>query len=172
MRDAESESDQGERETWARRLGEFLEGGRRLLSTRAAILREELGAKGALLTRGIIGLVAAAAFAGMALLLLTAWIAVALSALLGSPVWGVLAAFVLFAAVAAGAGVFGVKALSRVKPFDFPVTSEEIRKDWSALWSSANPQPPAPAAAPEEPEPPPPPVLRDDLEERFRAGSE
>ncbi len=172
MRDAESESDEAERETWARRLREYLETGRRLLSTRAAILREELGAKGAFLARGILGLVAAAALAGMALLLLTAWIAVALSSLFGSPVWGVLAAFVLFAAVAAAAGVFGVKALSRVKPFDFPVTSEEIRKDWSALWSSANPQPSGPAAAPEKTELEPSQALRDDLEERFRAGSE
>ena len=172
MSDAEGESDEAQRETWARRLDGFLESGRRLLSTRAAILREELGAKGALLVRGIIGLVAAAALAGMALLLLTAWIAVVLSSLLGSPVWGVLITFVLFAAVAAAAGVFGMKALSRVKPFDFPVTSEEVRKDWNALWSSAKPEPPVPAETQPEAKLSPSQPLRDDLEERFRAGSE
>lgn len=171
MREGESESDETQ-ETWSRRLNGFLEAGRRLLATRAAILREELGAKGALLGRGIIGLVVAAAFAGMALLLLTAWIAVALSSLLGSPVWGVLAAFVLYAAVAAAAGIFGTKALSRVKPFDFPVTSEEIRKDWSALRASAKPEPPDPGPAREETELARSQTLRDDLEARFRAGSE
>ncbi len=170
MRDIGREEDAEERATWVRKIQEYLETGRRLLSTRAAILREELGVKGGFLARGLGGLVAAAAFASMALLLLTAWIAVALSALFGSPVWGVLAAFVLFAAVAAGAGMFGMKALSRVKPFEFPVTSGEIRKDWNALWSSANPEPPGPVE-PEETKLAPP-VLRDDLEERFRAGSE
>jgi hypothetical protein len=103
---------------------------------------------------------------------LTAWIAVALSSLLGSPVWGVLITFVLFAAVAAAAGVFGMKALSRVKPFDFPVTSEEVRKDWNALWSSAKPEPPVPAETQPEAKLSPSQPLRDDLEERFRAGSE
>jgi hypothetical protein len=164
--------DEAQRETWSRRLKEFLETGRRLFSTRAAIFREELGAKGGFLARGAIGLFVAAAFAGMALLLLTAWIAVALSALLGSPVWGVLAAFVLYAAVAAAAGFLGTKALSRVKPFEFPVTSEEIRKDWSALVSSANPEPPGPGPASGETELASAQTLRDDLEERFRAGSE
>ena len=172
MRDGEDGSEEAQRETWARRLEGFLETGRRLLSTRAAILGEELGAKRALLTRGIAGLVVAAAFAGMALFLLTAWIAVLLSSLLGSPVWGVLAAFLLFAGVAAAAGLFGKKALSRVKPFDFPVTSEEIRKDWSALWSSAHPEPPGPGPAEEETELARSQPLRDDLEARFRAGSE
>jgi hypothetical protein len=172
MRDGEDESDEAQRETWSRRLRGFLEAARRLLSTRAAILREELGAKGALLARGLIGLFLAAAFAGMALLLLTAWIAVALSSLLGSPVWGVLAAFVLYAAVAAAAGLLGTKALSRVKPFDFPVTSEEIRKDWSALRASVKPEPPDPGAEREENELARPHTVRDDLEARFRAGSE
>ena len=172
MRDRESESDEAQPETWSRKLQGFLEAGRRLLSTRAAILREELSAKGALLGRGIAGLVVAAAFAGMALLLFTAWIAVLLSSLLGSPVWGVLAAFVVFAGVAAAAGLLGTKALSRVKPFEFPVTSEEIRKDWSALQSSVKPEPPGPGAEPGEAELARSQALRDDLEERFRAGSE
>jgi hypothetical protein len=172
MREGESGPDRVERETWSRRLRGFLEDGRTLLSTRAAILSEELGAKGEFLGRGLIGLVVAAAFAGLALLLLTAWIAVLLSSLLGSPVWGVLAAFVLYAAVAVTAGMLGAKALSRVKPFDFPVTSEEIRKDWSALKSSAKPEPPAPAAAQGETEIARSQSLHDDLEARFRAGSE
>lgn len=174
MRDGENGSDEAQRETWSRKLQGFLEAGRRLLSTRTAILGEELSAKGALLARGIAGLVVAAAFAGMALLLLTAWIAVLLSSLLHSPVWGVLAAFVLFAGIAAAAGLLGGKALSRVKPFDFPVTSEEIRKDWSALQSSAKPEPPGPGpgAEQEATEAARSQTLRDDLEARFRAGSE
>ncbi|HLN57945.1 MAG TPA: phage holin family protein [Thermoanaerobaculia bacterium] len=172
MRNGESESDETQRETWSRRLQAFLEAGRRLLSTRATIFREELGAKGAFLARGVIGLVVALAFAGMALLLFTAWIAVLLSALLGSPVWGVLAAFALFAGVAVAAGLVGTKALSRVKPFDFPVTSEEIHKDWSALQSSVKPEPPGPPAPQRETELAQSQALRDDLEARFRAGSE
>jgi len=172
MREGERGPDKVERETWSRRLHGFLEAGRTLLSTRAAILREELGAKGEFLARGTIGLAVAAAFAGLALLLLTAWIAVLLSSLLGSPVWGVLAAFVLYAAVAVTAGMLGIKALSRVKPFDFPVTSEEIRKDWSALKSSAKPEPPAPGTAQGKTELAGSQSLHDDLEERFRAGSE
>jgi polyferredoxin len=172
MRDGENEWNEAQRETWSRRLHGFLEAGRRLLSTRAAIFREELGEKGAFLARGIIGLLVAASVASMALLLLTAWIAVLFSSLLGSPVWGVLAAFVLYAAVAAAAGLLGIKALSRVKPFEFPVTSEEIRKDWSALRSSAKPEPPVPSPAQEETELAHSQTLRDDLEARFRAGSE
>ena len=172
MREGRSGPDEAERETWSRRLHGFLEAGKRLLSTRLAILREELGAKGEFLTRGLIGLVVAAAFGGLALLLFTAWIAVLLSSLLGSPVWGVLAAFVLYGAVAAAAGALGVKSLSRVKPFDFPVTSEEIRRDWSALKSSANPEPPAPGAASGETAVARSQSREDDLEARFRAGSE
>ncbi len=172
MRDGRRGPDEAERETWSRRLHGFLEAGRTLLSTRLAILREELGAKGAFLGRGLIGLLVAAAFAGQALLLFTAWIAILLSALLGSPIWGVLAAFVLYALVAAVAGVLGVKALSRVKPFDFPVTSEEIRKDWSALKAGAKPAPPAPDAPRGETDLARAQALHDDLEARFRAGSE
>jgi hypothetical protein len=172
MRHGRSGPEESERETWSRRLQGLLEAGRTLLSTRLAILREELGAKGAFLARGLIGLLVAAAFAGQALLLFTAWIAVLLSTLLGSPIWGVLAAFVLYAAVAAVVGALGVKALSRVKPFDFPVTSQEIRKDWSALKSAANPEPPAPGAASGETELARAQSLHDDLEARFRAGSE
>ncbi len=172
MRESKGGPDEEERETWSRRLHDFLEAGRTLLSTRAAILREELGAKGELLARGTIGLVLAAAFAGLALLLFTAWIAVLLSSLLGSPIWGILAAFVLYLVVAGAAGMFGVKALSRVKPFEFPVTSEELRRDWSALTSRGKPNPPPPAAVKGETDLAPPQSPHDDLEARFRAGSE
>jgi len=70
------------------------------------------------------------------------------------------------------AGMFGLNTLSRVKPFDFPVTSEEIRKDWSVLKSSARPEPPAPGAAQGDTELAGSRSLHDDLEARFRAGSE
>ena len=69
--------------------------------------------------------------------------------------------------------MLGVKALSRVKPFDFPVTSEELRKDWSAFKSAAKPEPPAPVAAGGATDVARAPSLQhDDLEARFRAGSE
>jgi uncharacterized membrane protein YqjE len=153
------------------RLQRLLGAARRLIATRAAILREEMGAKGEALVRAIAGCALAAFFAGLSLLLLTAWIAAVLSRLLGGPILGILATFVLYLAVAAAAGFYGSKALARVKPFEFPVTSGEIRKDWDAVRSSAmrEPPPPSPGSA-EVPAPVEPTV--DDLEARFRAGSE
>jgi hypothetical protein len=156
-------------ETWSRRLTDLLEAGKKLLSTRTAILGEELGVKAGILGRGLGGLFLAAAFGGLALLLFTAWIAALFTKLLGGPVAGILAAFVLYLAVAAAAAVYGVKSLSRVKPFEFPATSGELRKDWEALRASAAPEP-----TPGEPSEPPPgsPPTEDDLEARYRAGSE
>jgi hypothetical protein len=165
------ESAENERASWAERLQGFLEAARRLAATRTAILREEMGAKGEALARAVAGFVLAAALAGLALLLLTAWIAALLSRLLGGPIAGILATFVLYVAAAAGAAFYGARALARVKPFEFPVTTGEIRKDWQAVRSSTRRDPPASSsrqadaatsttAAP------------DDFEARFRAGSE
>lgn len=155
---------------WSERLQRFLEAARRLIATRAAILREEMGAKGEALARGIAGLLLGGAFGCLALLLLTAWIAALLSRLLGGPILGILATFVLYLAAAAGAAFYGSKALARVKPFEFPVTAGEIRKDLEAVRSSIRespPPPPGPAEVPASKEAP-----MDDLEARFRAGSE
>jgi hypothetical protein len=155
-------------ESWSRRFTDLLESGKKLLSTSAAILGEELGVKAGILGRALGGLFLAAAFGGLALLLFTAWIAALFTKLLGGPVAGILAAFVLYLAVAAAAAVYGVKSLSRVKPFEFPATSGELRKDWAALCASAAPEP----APGEPPEPPASPPAGDDLEARYRAGSE
>ncbi|HYR45645.1 MAG TPA: phage holin family protein, partial [Thermoanaerobaculia bacterium] len=71
---------------WKEKLRTALEAGRSLFATRAAIFREELAEKGVLLGRGFAGLVLALIFGWLALLLLTAFIAVLLSRLLGSAV--------------------------------------------------------------------------------------
>jgi putative superfamily III holin-X len=156
---------------WSGRLGRLLEAARRLISTRAAILREEMGAKGEALGRGIAGLLLGGALGCLALLLLTAWIAAVLSRLLGGPILGILATFVLYLAAAAGAALYGTRALGRVKPFEFPVTAGEIRKDLEAVRSSTRGEPPPPPPGEAEvPAPVEPPV--DDFEARFRAGSE
>ncbi len=156
---------------WSERLQRFLEAARQLIATRLAILREEMGAKGEALVRAVAGCALAAFFGVLALLLLTAWIAALFSRLLGGPILGILATFVLYLAAAAGAALYGSRALARVKPFEFPVTAGEIRKDWEAVRSSVRREPPPPPPGqPEAPAPVAPPV--DDLEARFRAGSE
>lgn len=166
MRDEASRDPDEAGESWSERLRGLFEAGRRLVSTRTAIFGEELGVKAGVLARAFAALSLAAAFAGLALLLFTAWIAALLSRLLGGPVAGILAAFGLYIAVAAVAAILGIKALSRVKPLEFPVTAGELQKDWAALRASAGPEPPAEILEP------PPPAAGDDLESRFRVGSE
>jgi hypothetical protein len=161
---------EGPAESWAERITGFLEAGRRLLATRSAIFREELSVKAGFLGRGLAALVLAASFGGLALLLFTAWIAALLTSLLGGPVAGILAAFLLYIVIAGVLGWLGVKALSRVKPAEFPVTGEELRKDWDALRAAASSPPPPPE--PVEVSAPPSAPTHDDLEARFRAGSE
>lgn len=172
MRDDEISPPEGApEETWRQRLSGFFEALRRLFSTRAAIFREELGASAAALGSAIGAFILAAALAWLALLLLTAGIAALLSRLLGGPIAGILATFVLFAAAAGLAAYLGVKALSRVN-FEFPVTREEIRKDWQALQASASPRPPEPSGGEGQTLGAPVQLSSDDLEARFRAGSE
>jgi hypothetical protein len=155
-------------ETWPQRVRAFFESLGSLLSTRAEIFKEELGATGMALGRAAIAFFLAAAFALLALLLLTAGLAALLSQLFGSPVAGILVTFVLFAGVAALAAYLGVRSLSRGN-FKFPVTAEEIRKDWKVFPRSATPEPSGPerdgVIAPAS-------GTSDDLEARFRAGSE
>jgi putative superfamily III holin-X len=171
MQDDATEASQAEAESWAQRLRGAFETARRLLSTRLAIFSEELGVKAGVLGRGLAALLLAAAFGGMSLFLFTAWIALVFSRLLGGPVVGILAAFGLYIAVAALAAWLGVRALSRVKPLEFPVTKGELAKDWEALRASATPEPEPPATITEPPAPPAGPGT-DDLEARFRVGSE
>jgi len=159
-------------ETWPQRVRAFFESLGSLLSTRAAIFKEELGATGMALGRAAVAFFLAAVLAVLALLLLTAGLAALLSYLFGSPVLGILATFVLFAGAAALAAYLGVRTLSRGKLFEFPVTAEEIQKDWKAFLRSAAPEPSGPAGGDRDR------VLAsgsgtaDDLEARFRVGSE
>lgn len=158
---------------WGQRLRDFFEALAGLLSTRAAIFREELGGKASSLGRALAAFFFAAAFAWLSLLLLTAGIAALLSSLFGSAILGILVTFVLYAAVAGLAAYLGVKSISRVD-FTFPVTGEEIRKDWQAITHTPDDGPAGPAG-PEEiaaPRPRPAPSSPDDLEARFRVGSE
>ena len=173
MRDNETPApEEAREETWRQRLHGFFEALRGLLSTRAALFREELGASAAALRSAIGAFVLTAALAWIALLLLTAGIAALLSRLLGGPIAGILATFVLYAAAAGLAGFLGVKALKRVN-FEFPVTREEIRKDWQALQASAiPPRPPEPSGGDGETAYESRQLSSDDLEARFRAGSE
>jgi hypothetical protein len=172
MRDNETPApEEAPEETWRQRLHGFFEVLGGLLSTRAAIFREELAASAAALGSAIGAFVLAAALAWIALLLLTAGIAALLSRLLGGPIAGILATFVLYAAAAGLAVTLGVKALKRVN-FEFPVTREEIRKDWQALRASASPRPPEPSGGEGETAYESRQLSSDDLEARFRAGSE
>lgn len=173
-----------EAESLGRKLSGLLEAGSRLFSTRASLFGEELSVKTTLLGKGCAGVSLAAAFVFLALLLFTAFIAALFTSLLGGPVAGIAAAFGLHILIAAAIGWFGVRHLSRVKPTEFPVTKEEIRKDIAAIRAAASPPPPAPPPmearpVPATPGPPSPagPAARtttsaDDFEARFRAGSE
>lgn len=118
---------------WKERIGAVRRAASALAATRKEIFREELSEKGALFTKAAIGLALAAAFGILALLLLTALVAALFSRLLGGPIAGITAALFLYLAVVAAAGIFGGRNLSRVRPFAFPATRDEIRKDVDAL---------------------------------------
>ena len=75
----------------------------------------------------------ALAFGVVALLVFTGFLAAVFARLFGGMVWGLLAVFVLYGIVAGGAALLGMKSLRSVRPGDFPVTWEEVRKDWDAL---------------------------------------
>jgi uncharacterized membrane protein YqjE len=157
--------------SWGQRLRDFFEALAGLLSTRAAIFREELGGKAASLGRALVAFFFAAAFAWLSLLLLTAGIAALLSSLFGSAILGILVTFVLYAAVAGLAAYLGVMTVWRVD-FTFPVTGEEIRKDWQAIAHPPSAEPADPAGPEEVAARRPGPSSPDDLEARFRVGSE
>ncbi len=177
---------------WRDRLSSTARAARALFATRAAIFQEELAEKGALFGKAAVGFSIAAVFGVLALLLLTALVAAFLARLLGGPIAGITAAFVVYLAVAGGAGYLGWRSFSRVRPFDFPVTRDEIRRDLEAV-GEEGPSPDEGPATPdalaaerasirpgededdgddegddEEEEA----METADLEERFRAGSE
>jgi uncharacterized protein (DUF58 family) len=159
-------------ESWPQRVRAFFESLGSLLSTRAEIFKAELGATGMALGRAAVAFFLAAVLAVLALLLLTAGLAALLSYLFGSPVAGILVTFVLFAGAAALAAYLGVRTLSRGKLFEFPVTAEEIRKDWKVFLRSAAPEPSGPVTGERDGILAPGSGDSDDLEARFRVGSE
>jgi hypothetical protein len=134
------------------------EAARDLVATRAEIFKAEAAEKGAVVGRGAAAFVIAAAAGGLAVLVLTALIAVLLSMLFGSVWAGLLGTFVLYLIVAGAAAMLGVKAFKNFKPLAFPETSRGLKEDWEAVRGALKP-------APE----------REDgtnVEQRFRAGSE
>ena len=122
---------------WKERLGAVRRAAAALFTTRAEIFREELSEKGSLFARAAIGLALAAAFGALALLLLTALLAAVLSRLLGGPIAGIAATLVLYVVVAAVAAILGGKTMARVRPFAFPATRDELRKDLDAVKRTA-----------------------------------
>ena len=118
---------------WKDRIAAVKRAARALVATRAEIFREELAEKGSRLGKAAVGFSVAALFAVLGLLLATALVAAILARLLGGPIAGLLAAFVLYVAVAAAAGFAGAKALSRARLFNFPATRAEIQRDLEAV---------------------------------------
>jgi hypothetical protein len=153
---------------WRDRLGEVAAAGQKLLATRLAILREELSGKAALAARGIVAVALAAALGIGALLLLAALIAALLAGLFKSVVVGILGAVIVYGAGAAVAAVVGWRALTRVRPLEFPALAEELARDWETVEATLSPGP-GPGSSGQEDGPQEP---IDDIEERFRAGAE
>lgn len=167
---------------WMERLDAIRRATRAVLATRAEIFREELAEKGSLFGKGLAGISLALAFAGLSLLVLTALVAALLARLFGGPIAGIAATLVLYLLITASAALFGMKKLARVKPLDFPATRDELRKDFDAL-RKAPPGSDEGAASSEglaEEKASIRPggagsgdrAIAEDLEDRFRAGSE
>lgn len=132
---AELPEEEGAR-SWAERAAGLAGSARSLLKTRLAIFGEEFSSKASLLGKGL-GIVAVAAALGVgALLLLAALLAAILAQLFKSVPLGILGAMLIYAGGAALAGRAGWKALSGVKPKDFPVTKRELARDWEAIRES------------------------------------
>jgi uncharacterized membrane protein YqjE len=118
---------------WRDRLWTIGAAAGRLLSTRSAILQEELSEKGEHLRAGLLGVLVALLFGTIAGLLLTALVAAILAKLFDSVVLGILVTLVLDLAVAGGAGFLAVKRFGRLRPFEFPATRREIDRDLDAI---------------------------------------
>jgi uncharacterized membrane protein YqjE len=161
---ASEREDTGRAETFKERLAGARARAMKLAATRAAIFREELSEKGAHAARAVAGIAVALFFLGLALLVATALVVALFSSLFGSLVLGTAATLVLYVAIAAVGGLVGVRAFQKVEPTHFPATAGGIRDDLSALSFAAAP-PPSPSPRPEE-------RGADDLESRYRAGSE
>jgi hypothetical protein len=161
-----------EEKSWRERVSAVAGASRSLARTRAAILREELAGKASLAGMGLLGVALAGAFGIGALLLFAALVAALFAKLFGSAVLGILAALILYAFLGAAAGRYGWKALSRVRPGQFPATGEELSRDWEAIRSSLAPEAePIDDGRPPDGGPPDEEAV-EDLEERLRAGAQ
>lgn len=118
---------------WKARLGAAKRAAAALLATRAAIFREELAQKGANFGKAALRLSLAVSFALLSLLFLAALVGAILIRLLGGPIAGLAAAFFLFLLIAGATAWLGMQALARVRPFDFPVTRDEVARDLEAI---------------------------------------
>jgi uncharacterized membrane protein YqjE len=147
--------------------GRVLRSGSALIATRAALFREELSAKGGFLGRALALLALALGFGLLALFLLTALVAAVLTKLLGTAVAGILATLVLYLAAGGAALLVGRRLFASVRPFDFPLTTQELRRDFEALCPAEERK-----AGPTASAPPPSARPAEDLEQLFRAGSE
>jgi hypothetical protein len=171
--------------SWTERIGVVADAGSALFRTRLAIFREEFAAKTILLARGVAAIMIGFGLAVGAMLLLAALLAAVLAHWFGSVALGILAAFVVYGAGAAFAVTAAIRSLRSIKPTEFPVSTEELRRDWNALSDSFSPaaetgpsETGSPEAALVVPSRPPetPGVIREErvenLEDRYRAGAE
>lgn len=171
--------DEEAQRNWKDRIALVAGAGAELLQTRIAIFREELSQKLMLLAKAAAALAIAVGLLAGVLLLFAAFLAALFTRLFGSAVWGIFATLALFAAGAAGAAFAGVKAFTRVRPTEFPASTQELRRDWSALrasWSvGSEPFPDAGPIPPSGPGAGGPRGSEDSLEgleDRYRAGAE
>lgn len=162
------EEEQGLRDRVAAALSAL----RALGAARLALFREELSQKAAFAGRATVALFFAAALGVGALLLFAAFLTAVFAKLLGSVALGILATLILYAAAGAVAGSYGWRLLKQVEPSDFRATREELSKDWAAVQGSLGLDEDAAGfeGADEVDEKRRQDV--EDLQERFRAGSE
>jgi hypothetical protein len=174
--------DEDAERSWKERIALVADALSALIRTRLAILREELAAKAVAVAKGAIAAALALGLSVVALLLLAAFLAALLAQWFGNVALGILAAFVLFGAGAGAAVLAARRALTGLKPFEFPAASEELRRDWNAVRESWAPEASLSAETPSAASRPVPagPVAAgspreetaESLEERYRAGAE
>ena len=163
---------------WADRLAETAAQAGDLLKTRVQIFREEAAQKALHAARGAAGMAVAVALAIGAVLLFGAFVAAVLAKLLNSVPLGILAAFVLYAALAALFAWRAAKVFAQVRPGDFPVTRDELRRDAEGLRASLSFDGAEEGDEDEEERDEPARTVTrsaaevEDLEARFRAGAE
>ncbi|MEP6993389.1 MAG: phage holin family protein [Acidobacteriota bacterium] len=174
--------DEESERSWGERIADVAEVWRALARTRLAIFREELSEKLAFVLKGAVSIAIAAFLAAGALLLLAAFLAVLLAQVLGNVALGILATFLLFGIGAGVAAIMGWKALTRVRPLEFPVARDELSRDWEAVRVALSPDVASPGGDPgpyDQPVPtgqgpgaPKKTEALEDMEERYRAGAE